>query len=98
MTLDEVGAALRITSGEAVPEPTRAILSRQIGVATAAVDAYAPDAEANTRAEAIIRMTGFLFDTQFQALNNNPIVNALSMSGAQALLSVSRVGESEAVR
>ena len=87
MTVDELAMALRLTVDEAVPEPTRSILQRQLLVAEAEIDKYAPDAPEYNRAEAVIKMVGFLIDSTNTALNNAPQVNSLRMSGAMALVS-----------
>ena len=87
LTIDELGAALRLTTGEPVEEPTRAILERQLLVAEGQVDRYAPSADPFTREEAIIRMVGYLFDGMMTALNNAPAQHSFAMSGAKAILS-----------
>ena len=87
LTIDELGAALRLTPGEPVPSPTREILERQLLAAEGQVDDYAPGADSFTKAEAIIRIVGFYFDSPNTALNNAPQVNAFRMSGAMAMLS-----------
>ena len=86
MTIDELGAALRLTTGEPVEEPTLSILQRLLGVAEAEIDGYAPGAPDTTKNVAIIRMVGFLVDATPTALNNAPQVNAMRMSGAMGLL------------
>ena len=87
LTIDALAAALRLTTGEAVEEPNRSKLERQLRAAEAEVDDYAPGANAFSRNEAIIRLVGFLLDSTPTALNNAPQVNALRMSGAMALVS-----------
>ena len=87
LTVDEVAQALRLSVDEPLPEPTRSILERQLAVAEAEIDDYAPGADTFSRNEAVIRMVGFLVDSTPTALNNAPQVNILRMSGAMALVS-----------
>ena len=87
LTVDELAAALRLTTGEPVEEPLLSILGRQLSAAAGEVDDYAPTADGFTKAEAIIRLVGFFFDSTNTALNNAPQVNAFRMSGAMAMLS-----------
>ena len=87
LTVDQLGAALRITTGEPVEEPTRTILEGLLLAAEGQVNDYAPGANMYTRAEAIIRLVGFLYDERFTALNNAPQVDAFRLSGAMAMLS-----------
>ena len=87
LSIDELGAALRLTTGEPVPEPTQSILERQLAVAEAEIGDYAPGADTFSRAQAIIMLVGFLVDSPNTALNNAPQVNVLRMSGAMSLVS-----------
>ena len=87
MTIDELGAALRLTTGEPVEEPTLSILERQLATARELVNAYAPSAPDTTLDSAIIRVCGYLYDAPNTALNNAPQVDILRLSGATSLLS-----------
>ena len=83
LSIDELGAAMRLTSGEPVPEPTRGILQRMLSTAESIVDVYAPDAESFVRSEALIRFCAYLFDSS--PVRKQPS-NGFVLSGARALL------------
>ena len=87
LTVADLAAAIRLEAdGSVPPEPQLTILHRQIRVAEAEIDGYAPGASDYTKDEAAIRMIGYLYDSPNTALNNAPQVNAFRMSGAMALL------------
>ena len=89
ITTAELAAAIRLTADASVapPEPQLAILHRQLRVAEAEIDGYAPGAPDDTKDEAGIRYVGYLYDAPATALNNAPHANAFRFSGAMALLS-----------
>ena len=88
LTTAELAAAIRLTADAAVPppEPQLTILHRQLRVAESEIDGYAFAAPDDTKAEAAIRMIGYLYDAPNTALNNAPQANPFRLSGAMALL------------
>ena len=88
ITIPEMAHALRITADmEVVPSTIVEILAGLMVVGLDLFQVYAPEAPTSTKAEALVRFVGFLYDSPNTALNNAPQVNAFRMSGAMAILS-----------
>ena len=85
VTIGQLAAALRLTDGSEPVEPQLSILNRLMGVAEAHVDLLAPDAPVAVKAEAVIRMVGYMFDAP-PAPGGDRYANAWRNSGAGALV------------
>ena len=62
LTIGQLAAAIRLTSGDPPPEPQLSILTRLLGAAEATIEAFAPLAPESVREEATVRMASFLYD------------------------------------
>ena len=89
----ELSDALRL--GHSGPEMTEA--TRLLAYATAAVEKHVPNAPSVVQDEAVIRLSGYLFD-QPNAGRGATYANALRNSGAAAILLPYRVHRAGAVR
>ena len=86
ITVAELAAALRLgDSAEEVAEATRLL-----AFATETVQKHAPDAPAVVQNEAVVRLSGYLFD-QPLATRASGFANALRNSGAARMLLAYRV-------
>ena len=85
LTTAQLAVALRIIGAETetVPAGAAAVITRQASVARALVTAHAPGAPADVADEAVIRLTGFLYDQSPGMPRAN---NAMVASGAGAIL------------
>ena len=87
VSIEQLTAALRLGDGVAAPdEPVLSILTRLAGVADAYVNMIGPDAPEAVRDEAIVRFTGYLFDSP-PASSGDRYASAWQNSGAASLLS-----------
>ena len=85
--LTQLAAALRLGNGVAAPsEPIAGILQRTLGVATALVTIWAPDAPDVVQDEAIVRVSAFLYDAP-PAATGDRYAHAWRSSGAAGLCS-----------
>ena len=92
VTLAQLGVHLRITS-DAETAPTGAIavvLGRVLATSNAMVDAYAPDAPDAIADEAVVRLAGYLYDSDPSG-NSPGGPAAMRASGAASLLAPYRV-------
>ena len=90
ITAIQLAAALRIGDGVApLEEPQAGVLNRILASATALIESYAPQAPESIMNEAVIRVSGFLFDSP--PGGGARFANPLSDSGAQALLARFRI-------
>ena len=86
VTLAQLAAALRLDDGVAEPEePVRGILTRLNAAAEALVEKQAPSAPADIKAEAVIRLSSFLFDAP-PAAQGDRFAFAWRSSGAAGLV------------
>ena len=86
ITIPEMAQALRLTTdSEAVDSTIVEILARMMVVGLDQIGEYAPNAPATTKAEALIRVVGYFYDTN--PAGNLIAENAFVLSGARALLS-----------
>ena len=84
ITTQNLFEALRLGTGADIPAALATILTRQLGVATALVEQYAPDAPDAVKDEAVVRIAAWLYDSPaVQSATRAPFVN----SGAASLLS-----------
>ena len=87
ITIPEMAHSLRLTADmEVVPSIIADILAGLMVVGLDQIQLFSPTAPTSTKAEALTRFVGFLYDERNTALNNAPQVDAFSMSGAKALL------------
>ena len=87
VTVAQLAVALRLST-DPLLEPNPAIsslLTRQLGVAEAFIEVYAPDAPQDVKNEATIRMAGYLFDSP-TAPSQQRYTSIFYNSGASALL------------
>lgn len=85
LTVPELAAAMRIGDGvAAVPEPQNTILARLGSMAEAYVNRLAPDAEDDVKAEAIIRLSSYVYDMP-ESPGGDRWSTAWRSSGAAAL-------------
>ena len=86
ITLPQLAAALRLQASPTgtVDEPYLDILARQLAVAEALIESFAPDAPDDVKNEAAIRLVGYLLD---QAPTGMQSQNPIRHSGALSLLS-----------
>ncbi len=86
ITVNQLGAALRITVGDSdLRDPELTIITRLAAAAQALVQKYAPDAPPEIMAEAVVRIAGYLYDAP-PAGAAQRYANAYVNSGAAALL------------
>ena len=86
ITADALRDALRV--GETAEETAE--VTRLLAYATEAVQKYAPDAPTATANEAVVRLSGYLFDAPNTSARAG-YADALRNSGAASMLSVYRV-------
>ena len=82
ITIAQLSEAARLTVSGSPAPPYLAIVTRQLAVATAHIEEYAPDAPADVQNEAAIRFVGHLLD----APPGRTPQSSFSHSGAKALL------------
>ena len=84
----QLGVELRLATAEAdyadLPEGQRALVARRLASATIEVEQYAPDAPTAVQDEALIRLAGWLYDTDPSEARR--AASPLHSSGAAALL------------
>ena len=86
----QLAAALRLGDGvTALEEPTLGIVSRLCGVAAAQVEVLAPAAPDPVKAEFVVRLAGYLFDSP-QAGRGANYANACTNSGAANVIALWR--------
>ena len=88
ITEAQLGVELRLATAEAeyadLPEGQRALVARRLASATIEVEQYAPDAPTAVQDEALIRLAGWLYDTDPSEARR--AASPLHSSGAAALL------------
>ena len=89
ISVAQLSQAVRLTVTGSPAPPYLAILTRQLAVATAQIELYAPDADDDTKNEAAVRMVGYLLDapTANPSRNVSTPESAFRNSGAKGLLS-----------
>jgi hypothetical protein len=87
ITLEALAVSLGIvgTATDTIPDETRAELQRLLTLAGAQVTAFAPDAPDAAHDEAVVRLCGWLYDTDPAAGQRG--ADPLSLSGAAGVLS-----------
>ena len=88
LTAAQLAVQLRVivsdTEYDALPQGQRDVISRHLETSTALVEKYAPAAPVSAQNEAVVRISGFLFD---RSGSENRGVNPILASGAAYLLS-----------
>ena len=83
LTAEQLADAIRIETP--LEEPDTSIVNRLLSVGTLLVQEFAPDAPDAVQDEAVVRISGYLYD-QPQAARGMMFSNAIGNSGAYILL------------
>lgn len=91
ITVNQLAVETRVNTDSAVPppEPWGTILTRQLAVATSAVEGYAPDAPEDVQNEAVVLIAGYSIESPHVSLARTPgatLGNVFSLSGAKGIL------------
>ena len=85
LTIETLGAALRLTDGAEPPEPLKGILERLLAVSSEIVTHYGGEPPEPVKDEAQIRIAAYLYDMP-DAPRGDAFSNILRNSGADNLL------------
>ena len=85
LTIESLGAALRLTDGGDVPEPLGGILERLLAVSSEIIAAYGGEPPEPVKEEAQIRISAYLYDAP-DAPRGDAYSSIVRYSGAGSLL------------
>ena len=92
VTIEEMAQALRLSTDSVAADSTIVpILARMMTAGLDQIETFAPEAPTTSKAESLISLVGFWFDSN-PAGNRMP-ANAFALSGARAMLSNWRISK-----